>query len=221
MLALDELENQGYEKGRATRRRLVEVASTEFARHGFAATSVERIAVAAQMNKGAVTGHFKLKRDLYIACLKYTLRFLAELDEIDPKLSAQEGLLRFIRRLGANLSENPNARALLIQLQRDADDAVRSEMVGALLTEPFRQLRRHIEKVNPRLDSAAYAFLIFSQLLLDPDQHWVYKAMARDAVRTHRLETTVRRLASIIRTARDVEPQAAARSSRPMLRRKK
>lgn len=203
--ALDQpdLESRGYEKGRATRRHIVQVASREFAQNGFKATSVDQISAAAGLTKGAVTGHFRLKRDLYVACLKYTLGFLAEMDEIEPGSSPEQGLLRFITRLGSHLSADSNTRALLIQLQREVDDEIRDEIVRAVLTEPFRQLRFHIEGVNPKLDSAAYAFLIFSQLLLDADQHVFYHSMAKDAARAHGMKSTICRLVAIVKTTRE------------------
>jgi AcrR family transcriptional regulator len=53
------------EQGAQTRQRLLDVAETLFAEHGFAATSVRDITSAAACNLAAVNYHFRDKQNLY------------------------------------------------------------------------------------------------------------------------------------------------------------
>ena len=54
----------------ASRRRLLQAAATEFAAHGFAGGSVDRIARAARLNKAMIYYHFKDKAALYREILR-------------------------------------------------------------------------------------------------------------------------------------------------------
>jgi AcrR family transcriptional regulator len=56
--------------GRGTRERLFAAAATEFAARGFAGANVDRIALAAQVNKAMLYYHFKSKAGLYIEVLR-------------------------------------------------------------------------------------------------------------------------------------------------------
>lgn len=192
---------RGYAKGRNTRRHIVEVASRVFAAYGYRGSTYDQIASEAGMTKGAVSGHFKRKHDLYVASIKHGLAFFGELAEIGENLPPEEGLLSYLRVLGSYLSADSDARALLIQLIRDVDDDVRAEIIRTVLSPPFVRIRKLIEAVNPRIDSAAYSFIVFSSLLLDADQHKFYMQMAEDKGLSHDMSATIRRLLGIIRTA--------------------
>jgi AcrR family transcriptional regulator len=202
-IASDASPEEGYAKGRLTRRHIVQNASRQFALHGFRGTTFDQVAAASGLAKGAVSGHFKRKRDLYLAVLKHSLAFFFELEESGAGLPPEEGLLMYLQSLGSHLSADSNARALLIQLIREADEEIRTEIIHTVLTKPFFQIRRHIEGVNPRIDSAAYSFFIFSSLLLDADQHYFYKLMAPEAARQHDMQATIRRLVAVIKSVKE------------------
>ncbi len=52
------------------KRRILETATAEFARHGFAAVNLEEIATIAGVSRGPLYYHFKSKEALYIACVE-------------------------------------------------------------------------------------------------------------------------------------------------------
>jgi AcrR family transcriptional regulator len=56
--------------GDASRQRLLAAAAREFAAHGFAGASVDRIATAAHLNKAMIYYHFKSKAELYREILR-------------------------------------------------------------------------------------------------------------------------------------------------------
>jgi AcrR family transcriptional regulator len=59
-----------------TRRKLLDAARDEFARHGSAGARVDRIAAAAGVNKERIYGHFGNKDDLFAAALADSMREL-------------------------------------------------------------------------------------------------------------------------------------------------
>ncbi len=67
-----------YKKSEASRRQVLEAAVTALAEHGFAQTSVNDIAVAAGMSKGAVHYHFESKEDLIAQVLEQCAAMMTE-----------------------------------------------------------------------------------------------------------------------------------------------
>jgi AcrR family transcriptional regulator len=194
--------SSGYEKGRRTRARIVATASDLFAAYGYDGTSMERIASALGMTKGAVYAHFKRKRDLYLACLEESLSFFRDPVELDAGVPAAERLRAYLHWFGERLATEPTARSFFIQIIREEqDDPPKIELILGLLSAPYTQLRSLIAAVNPGADAGAFAFFVFSALLLDPELHRYHVLMAGDAARSHTLETTVDELVAAIRGA--------------------
>jgi AcrR family transcriptional regulator len=193
----------GYDKGRRTRARIVAQASNLFAARGYDGTSVEQIARACGTTKGAVYAHFKRKRELYIACMEQSLSYLRESFVPGAATSPEQALREWLRWFGGRLAEEPTARAFFIQIIREErDDRPKLDLVLGLLAEPYARLRALIEAVNPVADSGAFAFFLFSALLLDPELHRYHVLLAGDAARSHTLDTTVDQLVAAIRGVR-------------------
>jgi TetR/AcrR family acrAB operon transcriptional repressor len=113
-------------RGVDSRRDLMDVAIDCFAHHGFQATSIDRIAKAAGVTKGALYYHFKDKEELLFAAVKNRIG-------------------QFERRVVTDLTPVSNAPAALQQLARVCfDHATKSNhrrlivtlMVEALDTHP-------------------------------------------------------------------------------------
>src|ERR1700728_5208569 len=88
-----------------TRQRLLAEAQRLFRERGYAATSLEQIAEAAEVTKGAIYGHFSSKEDLLISAIEaapvpawatgmndQTLPLRERLEEVRRALAADEGL---------------------------------------------------------------------------------------------------------------------------------
>src|SRR5512136_1661894 len=86
-------------RGVDSRQDLMDVAIDCFARYGFQATSIDRIAKAAGVTKGALYYHFKDKEELLFAAVKNRLE-------------------QFERRVVSDLTPITNAPAALQQLAR-------------------------------------------------------------------------------------------------------
>lgn len=71
------------ERRRLTRQRLLEAAAVVFARHGFAAASVEEVAREAGYSTGAIYWHFSGKDDLFLAmAAEFAVDRVRELGEV-------------------------------------------------------------------------------------------------------------------------------------------
>jgi AcrR family transcriptional regulator len=190
----------GYEKGRRTRGRIVASASDLFAVGGYGGTSMEAIARSVGMTKGAVYAHFKRKRELYLACMEDSLSFFRAPVALDETASAEERLRDYFHWLGSQLAGDPNARSFFVQMVREEqDDPPKIELILGLLSQPYAQLRSLIADVNPDADAGAFAFFVFSALLLDPELHRYQVLMAGDDARSHTLATTVQQLVSALK----------------------
>lgn len=69
--------------GRATRRRLLDAATAEFARYGIAGARVDRIAAAAQANKAQIYAWFSSKDGLFDAVFAENLALIVDLVPLD------------------------------------------------------------------------------------------------------------------------------------------
>src|SRR5580658_8728221 len=127
-----------------TRQRLLAEAQRLFRERGYAATSLEQIAEAAEVTKGAIYGHFASKEDLMLSALE-----AAPAPDYSTTLNNQsrplrERLAEFGRAVAA---EEPGDEAEL---------AVYLEFYAALLRAPDA-LRRYSARVERRLQELADA----------------------------------------------------------------
>jgi AcrR family transcriptional regulator len=91
------------ERGQATRRRLLAVASELFAERGYEGTAIETVLERADLSKGSLYHHFANKRDLYEAVLEETEARLARSTVLaargagDPAEGLRAGCKAFLR----------------------------------------------------------------------------------------------------------------------------
>ena len=137
-----------------TRALLLEVATTEFLAHGYAGTSLERVAELAGFSKGAVYGNFAGKEELCLAVLEthffgqlqtFVTDFAAGGATIDDRLAVLE---RWLEKLLADDAWQLLALEFAVQTRRNpkiqAQLAEREKMVRmavtALLSQQIAQL---------------------------------------------------------------------------------
>src|SRR3954453_6031701 len=90
------------ERSNATTGELIAAARDLFARQGYAATSLDEIAAAARVTKGAVYHHFDSKRDVFRAVYELEQRRLGDIEsrayqrKRDPWVAFHAGCLAFL-----------------------------------------------------------------------------------------------------------------------------
>jgi AcrR family transcriptional regulator len=122
-----------------TRERLISEAERLFRERGYAATSLEQIAEAAEVTKGAIYGHFSSKEDLLLSALEATptRNWAAELN--GQSGTVRERLAGFGRAMAADPDFTDQARL-----------AAELEFTAALLRNPDA-LRRYSAYLQGRL----------------------------------------------------------------------
>jgi AcrR family transcriptional regulator len=134
------------EKKSLTRQRLVDAATKVFAEQGFSAATLDDIAEAAGLTKGAIYSNFASKADLALAVLDRRIdRPIAIFTDVDPSLSREQQFEEGGRLLAEELDDaamwfrlelectaatvrNPELLAKL----RARDDRMRAALVAAL-----------------------------------------------------------------------------------------
>jgi AcrR family transcriptional regulator len=98
----------------ATREKLLEAARANFARHGYSATSIDRIADEAGFSKGAVYSNFRNKEDLFLAVMASPA--LVDMDSLLAAIARAPGPAEIIDVLAewADSQAQENSWALLI-----------------------------------------------------------------------------------------------------------
>ena len=125
-----------------TRQRLLAEAQRLFRERGYAATSLEQIAEAAEVTKGAIYGHFASKEDLMLTAMEAAPAPDYSTTLGDESRPLPERVAEFSRAVSA---EQPGDAAEL---------AVMLEFWAALLRSPDA-LRRYSARVEGRLQALA------------------------------------------------------------------
>jgi AcrR family transcriptional regulator len=128
-----------------TRERLLAEAQRLFRERGYAATSLEQVAEAADVTKGAIYGHFSSKEDLLLSAMEAapTPDWAAALN--DPSVPVRERLGRFGRAMAVDEAVTDKAGL-----------AVELEFIAALLRSP-EALSRYGAGLTGRLAELAAA----------------------------------------------------------------
>lgn len=126
-----------------TRQRLLDEAQRLFRERGYAATSLEQIAEAAEVTKGAIYGHFASKEDLLLSAIE-----AAPTPDYGAVLNDQS------RPLRERLAEFGRTMAVDEATTDKAGLAVSLEFVAALLRTPDA-LRRYSANLQRRLEDLA------------------------------------------------------------------
>ncbi|HQU33223.1 MAG: hypothetical protein B7Z68_04025 [Acidobacteria bacterium 21-70-11] len=164
------------EQGAQTRQRLLDVAETLFAEHGFAATSVRDITSAAACNLAAVNYHFRDKQNLYLEVFRRRLaalrdRRIASISEARSGAGSLEAVLgAFAATFLEPLVDRSRGRLLMALFTREMlDPQLPAELFKSEFVEPVNQalveaLMTTTPGLTPR-SARACALEIVGQLL--------------------------------------------------------
>lgn len=117
------------------RRDLTDIAIDCFARYGYQATSIDRIAKAAGLTKGAIYYHFKDKEELLFEAVKNRIsQFERRVTGDFGALTDAVGALRGVTRVCIDHATKSNHRRFIVTLMVEALDT------NARLSAQFRQM---------------------------------------------------------------------------------
>ncbi len=98
---------------------ILEAAIDEFIAHGYAATSMDRVAAGAGVSKATVYSHFGNKEQLFEALIRHltgSIRYLAF--ETPEAIALREDPRAFLRHIAMNIPNDPKVAARLIPFAR-------------------------------------------------------------------------------------------------------
>ncbi|MDD3628949.1 MAG: TetR/AcrR family transcriptional regulator [Actinomycetota bacterium] len=171
------------DKGKESRKKLLEAAEACFTKYGFHASSVDMICKAAGMSKGAFYHHFTSKQELYLEMLDQWLKIIDRY--IESARSDSKNVLELFRNIGeAKLlfQEAAGKLPIFIELwvRASRDEELKKITIGSYYKylELFKSLIDEgineglIKKVNPDTVSRmiiAVAVGFIMQSMLDPE----------------------------------------------------
>jgi AcrR family transcriptional regulator len=103
------------EKKAQTRERLIEAAAKVFAEKGFAATSLDEVADAAGLTKGAVYSNFENKEDLVRAVLEISQRRMNSISDVAGDGTLEQQAAKAAQLFGDVIAEERAGFLLLIE----------------------------------------------------------------------------------------------------------
>ena len=121
-----------------TRGRILKAAIVEFARHGYDAAGVDRIARRARVNKALIYYYFANKRCLYHEILQGSLQGLVALlsEVVDGPGDASAKLARYIDTLVAQLDSHPHLPRIMLRELADSGRHLDVQTLRQLVTLP-------------------------------------------------------------------------------------
>lgn len=144
---------------RTRRHQLVEVTINLVAEHGYAATSLARIAQAAGITKGAVLYHFDSKDAVVAAAHAHVLSVLV--DDVGAAVDAapaDQAPAAYVRRMVGHLAERPDHARMVIEVMINGgrpDSAARWKPLAALLQDA-----RQARGLGPGTDLRTLALIV-------------------------------------------------------------
>jgi AcrR family transcriptional regulator len=157
-------------KGDRTRQRALGQAAKLFARHGYEGVSMERLARALKLTKGALYTHFRGKNEIYIeSIVDYVDRRNQTRPVADADASAEQNLERYLVWLLEIFEQDKTYRLLLVRLFIDADVRTTHVIAQRILEPPVIHLTRLIHAYRPDINALEFVYSLSSIAMLNPD----------------------------------------------------
>ena len=168
----------------ARRQRIQQAAREVFAEHGYAKTSIEKVARRASLSVGAIYLYFRSKEDLYISLLEETLSsFSAEFQriashpELAPRAQLESAWRTLVQWAGTDvegtrtlrLFAQPNIRKQLSQEVAETSSARLREILGALATIVQSGIHARDYRIGDAGHAAQLLWTVFLGLLAAND----------------------------------------------------
>jgi len=132
-------------KGERSRRELTEIAINCFARFGFQGTSIDRIARAAGVTKGAIYYHFKDKDDLLGAAVANRIQGFERRVERACEGVEPSNALRRIAEVCVEHAQSRDHPRFVVKLMAESIDT--NDKISAQLREMMRRFRAFLRNV--------------------------------------------------------------------------
>ena len=152
---------------------ILRVAAKQFARNGYAATSMDSLAKACKLTKGALYDHFDGKANIYLQStslyLDSALQEVADKSRCPPSADAERRLFTYVELMLEALNDDRVMQRLLLRLLIDADAESAAPVVKNVLARSFNQFRQLLQDYRPDINASDYTYSFFCNAILGVD----------------------------------------------------
>lgn len=160
----------GMTKGDRTRQRVLGQAARLFARHGYNGVSMERLAKALKLTKGAVYAHFSGKYEIYLeSMVAYLDKCILGRPVLDPGGDPEANLEQYLGWLLTSFERDRTYRMLMLRLFIEADEKTTRLVAERAMESPVSQLSELIRRYRPDIDALEFVYTFSAIAMLNPD----------------------------------------------------
>jgi AcrR family transcriptional regulator len=174
---------EGLGKRERTRAVILFSSAHQFAKHGFNGVSMDSLAKAAKLTKGALYDHFPSKEDIYVQSaahyLEQALAGLIDAPEVDQ--SEEEALFSFLAKFLDRLNEKPVLSRLILRVLTEETGKNTREIAEKALNLPFKHTVDLVSAYRPDLNASDYAYSFYCNAILSEDLKNVVDVLSPDS----------------------------------------
>jgi AcrR family transcriptional regulator len=167
----------GTGKRARTRALILDTAARQFSQSGFSGTSMDALAKACGLTKGALYDHFDGKEDVYTQSVAAYLNegIEAVLKRSLPREqgSAEECLFSFLECYLDSLQEDPVFRRLFLRVLTDSGDINIDAVTHIALVTPFKYSTGLLMQCRPKLNASYHIYSFLCSAILGEDMRKV------------------------------------------------
>jgi len=192
----------GYAKGEKTRERVLSQAARLFAKHGYDGLSMDKLAKALKLTKGALYAHYSGKYEIY---LESTIGYLNDYNrgrpQTDVSKDAEQNLERYLRWLLEAFEKDKTYRLLMLRLFIEADTKTTQVVAEGALAPPVAHLTELIKAYKPHINATDFVYSLAMVAMLNPDMRKTLSVFSPGAKSQRSVDAVVEHLMQILRVA--------------------
>ncbi|CAA0090047.1 Uncharacterised protein [Zhongshania aliphaticivorans] len=168
-------------KRERTRALLLLSSAQQFAKHGYNGVSIDLLAKAAKLSKGALYDHFKSKEDIYIQSTSHYLVSVLKTikpSDVEKGLNAEQALFLYLGKFLELLHNDWVARRLVLRVITESTGENVQAIARKVLTEPFEYTASLLSAFRPELDAEEHLFSFYCNAILREDFKGVIGALS-------------------------------------------
>lgn len=158
-------------KRERTRAAILLVCAQQFAKYGFNGVSMDSLAKAAKLTKGALYDHFLGKEDIYVqSTAHYLEQAMADLIDVpDVEQSKEEALFTFLAKFLDRLNEKPVLSRLILRVLTEETGKNTREIAEKALYLPFKHTIELVSAYRPDVNASDYVYSFYCNAILSED----------------------------------------------------
>lgn len=196
------MESTSPSKGERTRQRVLTQAARLFAKHGYDGMSMDRLAKALKLTKGALYAHFKGKYEIYLeSTIRYMEAFNRSRPALDSSADPEQNLEEYLTWLLDTFEKDKTYRLLMLRLFIEADPKTTRVVAEGALAPPVDHLTELIHAYKPRVNALEFVYTLATVAMLNPDMRKTISVFSPDTQQSRSKEALLQHLMEILRAA--------------------